>query len=148
MGKPDNIIRYGISRCEAGLGYSNGLVHEADGGFVTYEDYAALRAELAEAKATISHQESIIEAYEEIAGPKQLTPLRKQMEKRRQALKGQSTCRKCGGEMRPGKALAQTFTAAEPDLPDSNVVTLKAGGSGKQIDVMKCSECGWSVTDE
>jgi len=64
------------------------------------------------------------------------------------AMKGQTTCRKCGGEMKPGKALAQTFIEGEPDFRGSDVVTVSAGGPGKQIDVMKCSECGWSVTND
>ena len=58
------------------------------------------------------------------------------------------TCKQpgCGGEMRPGIATGQTFTAGAPDFHDSDVVTLNAGGPGAVIDCMKCSACGWSVT--
>ncbi len=52
------------------------------------------------------------------------------------------TCQKCGGEMKPGKALAQTVTGI-PDLGE--VVTLSPGGPGKLIDCLKCAECGHSV---
>jgi hypothetical protein len=56
---------------------------------------------------------------------------------------------KCGGKMRPGKALAQTFTGGTPDFPgDDHVSTMSAGGPGKMIDCMKCEKCGWSVTTE
>lgn len=68
------------------------------------------------------------------------------MTNRLEALKDPANCRKCGGDMHPGKALAQTFTAGAPDFPGSDIVTLSAGGPGKQIDIMKCSKCGWSVT--
>ena len=57
------------------------------------------------------------------------------------------TCRKCGGTMRPSKALAQTFTAGTPDFPgDTHASTFSAGGPGELIDCMKCEACGWSVT--
>ena len=54
-------------------------------------------------------------------------------------------CRKCGGEIKPGKALAQTFTGL-PDFPGKEVVTISAGGPGRLIDCMKCEACGHSVT--
>lgn len=57
-----------------------------------------------------------------------------------------SICRKCGGDMAPGKAIAQTFDGI-PDFPgDAHPVTLSPGGPGEMVDVMKCSRCGWSVT--
>lgn len=64
------------------------------------------------------------------------------------AIQDQSTtCRKCGGQMRPGIATGQTYTAGTPDFPgDEEAVTLSAGGPGKVIEAMKCSKCGWSVT--
>jgi ribosomal protein L40E len=57
------------------------------------------------------------------------------------------SCRKCGGQMLPGIAMGQTYTAGMPDFPgDEKAVTLSAGGPGKVIEAMKCSKCGWSVT--
>ena len=56
-------------------------------------------------------------------------------------------CRRCGGEMRPGKAMQQTFTGA-PDFPGKDVVTLSPGGPGVLVDCLKCSQCGHSVTAE
>ena len=66
----------------------------------------------------------------------------------RAAIQDQSTtCRKCGGQMRPGIATGQTYSAGMPDFPgDEEAVTLSAGGPGKVIEAMKCSKCGWSVT--
>lgn len=55
------------------------------------------------------------------------------------------TCRKCGGEMQPGKAIAQTFDGI-PDFIGGEVCTVSAGGPGKLIGCMKCKNCGWSVT--
>lgn len=55
------------------------------------------------------------------------------------------SCRKCGAEMQPGKALAQTFTGGSPDL-GGEVMTFSAGGPGKLIDCWKCPACGWSVS--
>ena len=55
-----------------------------------------------------------------------------------------SACRRCGGKMEPGKAIAQTLTGV-PDFADGSVVTLSPGGPGKLIDCTKCSACGWSV---
>lgn len=53
-------------------------------------------------------------------------------------------CRKCAGQMRDGKAIAQTAVGT-PDFAGGAVVTMSPGGSGKMIDCRKCSECGWSV---
>lgn len=56
-------------------------------------------------------------------------------------------CRKCGGEMRPGIAMRETVTGGVPDFPgDVSASTFSAGGPGELITVMKCTECGWSVT--
>ncbi len=58
----------------------------------------------------------------------------------------EGTCKKCGGAMKPGKAIAQTWTGL-PDFPgDKHCVTLSPGGSGKLIECVKCEECGWSMT--
>lgn len=51
----------------------------------------------------------------------------------------QQTCRKCGGQMRPGKAIAQTF-----DCSDEG--TMSPGGPGKLVDCLKCEACGASTT--
>ena len=54
-------------------------------------------------------------------------------------------CKPCGGEMKPGQAIAETLTGV-PDFPDGEVCTVSAGGPGRLIDCLKCSACGWSVT--
>lgn len=54
-------------------------------------------------------------------------------------------CKRCGGEMRLGKAIAQTYTGT-PDFTGCEVVTMSPGGSGAMVECMKCSECGYSVT--
>lgn len=59
---------------------------------------------------------------------------------------GIQTCRKCGADMRPGQAIAQTWVGT-PEFPGEwQCVTMSPGGSGKLIACMKCEECGWSVT--
>lgn len=56
------------------------------------------------------------------------------------------TCRKCGGAMSPGKAIAQTITGIG-DFHDADaVVSVSPGGPGALIGCMKCEDCGWSVT--
>ena len=56
-----------------------------------------------------------------------------------------SKCRRCGGEMKQGIAMWQTWTGS-PDFAAGPVVTLSAGGPGRVIDCSKCSVCGHSVT--
>ena len=58
----------------------------------------------------------------------------------------QPTCRKCGGTMQPGHALAQTCTSGAPDDLGGDAQTMSAGGPGALIDCRKCEDCGWSVT--
>jgi len=53
-------------------------------------------------------------------------------------------CRKCGGEMKPGKALKEGVTSSTDDIGDGSVVTLNPSGQCRMVDCMKCSECGWS----
>lgn len=57
-------------------------------------------------------------------------------------------CPKCGGEMKEGKALKQTFTAGLPDFPGMDVnskgQTVSPGGPGELIEVEKCPKCGYS----
>ncbi len=60
-------------------------------------------------------------------------------------LPANSNCRKCGGEMRPGIALAQTCTGVD-DFAGHGVVTMSPGGPGKVIDCLKCGQCGHSVS--
>ena len=54
-------------------------------------------------------------------------------------------CRRCGGEMKPGKAIEQTCTGT-PDFHGGEVVTMSPGGPGKLVECQKCSKCGYSVT--
>lgn len=56
-------------------------------------------------------------------------------------------CRKCGGQMKPGKAIQQTYTGM-PDFLNGAVVTLSAGGPGRLVDCDKCEKCGYSVATE
>ena len=59
------------------------------------------------------------------------------------------TCKKCGGEMKPSKALEQTWRAGLPDFLceplDRGIQTMHPGGPGKLIDCLKCIKCGWSM---
>jgi len=57
-------------------------------------------------------------------------------------------CKQCGGEMRKGTAIEQTYTSGPQYAIEvgSNVRTRSPGGQGKIITVMKCVKCGWSVT--
>ena len=56
-----------------------------------------------------------------------------------------TTCTKCGGVMRPGIAMGQTFSGS-PDFIGGDVVTVSAGGPGRLIACLKCSACGHSKT--
>ena len=47
--------------------------------------------------------------------------------------------------MRPGVAIAQTYTGSE-DFPGGDVVTMSPGGPGRMIECMKCDTCGHSVS--
>lgn len=53
------------------------------------------------------------------------------------------SCRKCGGELKPGVALEQTYRGSK-DLGD--VCTVSSGGPGRLVQCAKCESCGWSVT--
>lgn len=56
-------------------------------------------------------------------------------------------CKRCGGIMRPGIAMGQTWSAGIPDFPGQDTcVTMSPGGPGRVIDCMKCEACGWSQT--
>ena len=54
-----------------------------------------------------------------------------------------NVCKKCGGNMRKGQALAQTWIGAD-DL--GGVCTMSPGGPGELVDCLKCGQCGWSTT--
>lgn len=57
------------------------------------------------------------------------------------------TCKRCGTELVPGKAIEQTWTPGVPDFPGCyDLVTMSPGGPGRLIDCLKCPQCGWSVT--
>lgn len=59
----------------------------------------------------------------------------------------ENRCKKCGGIMRDGIAMGQTWSAGTPDFPgDNSCVTVSPGGPGRLIDCMKCEACGWSMT--
>lgn len=53
-----------------------------------------------------------------------------------------TTCRKCGGPMRPGKAMVNPMVAGERDFP--GVVTLSPGKAAVLAPVLKCADCGHS----
>ena len=56
-------------------------------------------------------------------------------------------CKRCGGIMRPGIAMGQTWSAGIPDFPgQDSCITMSPGGPGRVIDCMKCEACGWSQT--
>ena len=53
---------------------------------------------------------------------------------------GGRRCKKCRGPMKPSKAFAQTLTS------DEGSTTLTAGGVGRMVECLKCTDCGWSIT--
>lgn len=59
-----------------------------------------------------------------------------------------NTCPKCGGTMRPGKAMGQTFTGLPDFDGDTSPVTLSPGGPGVLIDCVKCDACGHSERED
>lgn len=50
----------------------------------------------------------------------------------------------CGGEMRPGIALQNTYRGV-PDFAGHEVVTVSPGGAGELIQCLKCDKCGYSI---
>ena len=56
-------------------------------------------------------------------------------------------CRRCGGTMKQGVAIQQTYVG-HPDFPGDTGCetgcTVSAGGPGKLVDAMKCEACGHS----
>lgn len=57
----------------------------------------------------------------------------------------QRHCRKCNGDMKPSKAIEQTYTGSS-DFIGGAVVTMSPGGPGRLVDCLKCSICGWSIS--
>jgi len=60
-----------------------------------------------------------------------------------------STCRRCGTVMQPGKAIEQTYRPGFEDFPgatDLRGITMSPGGSGRLVNAMKCPNCGHTVT--
>jgi|LakMenEpi03Aug12_release.lakeMendotaPanAssembly.Ray.scaffolds.fasta_scaffold03608_28 hypothetical protein len=56
-----------------------------------------------------------------------------------------TVCQRCGGTMKPSKAIAQTY-GGSPDFAGGPVVTMSPEGPGKLIDCLKCERCGHSIT--
>ena len=54
-------------------------------------------------------------------------------------------CTRCGGEMRPGVAMGQTYTGSA-DFAGGEVVTMSPGGPGRLVACLKCVGCGHSVS--
>lgn len=56
-------------------------------------------------------------------------------------------CPRCGGAVKPGIALQQTYVG-HPDFPGDTGrelgCTISAGGPGRLTDAMKCEQCGHS----
>lgn len=61
-------------------------------------------------------------------------------------------CRRCDVAMIPGIAILPTYVAGLPDFPGDTdpgrVQTINPGGPGEVVRVMKCPQCGYSVTRE
>lgn len=58
----------------------------------------------------------------------------------------QATCRRCKAPMKDGKAMVSTLTGMPDFYSDKHAITLSPSGPGKLVDVLKCPECGHSVT--
>lgn len=52
-------------------------------------------------------------------------------------------CKRCGGLMRVGRALDQTYTGVA-DFIGGEVCTVSAGGPGRLVACLKCEACGHS----
>ena len=95
----------------------------------------ALAAVLIELRDTVTHEHESKEAF--IASVRAI--LGKDPDLR--------LCKRCGGIMRPGIAMGQTWSAGIPDFPGQDTcITMSPGGPGRVIDCMKCEACGWSQT--
>lgn len=56
----------------------------------------------------------------------------------------QMQCKKCGGKMKRGIAIEQTWTGGK-DFAGCDIVTMSPGGKGKVVTCFKCVDCGWSI---
>jgi hypothetical protein len=56
----------------------------------------------------------------------------------------QDNCKRCGIEMKPGRAILQTWEG-NPEWPGDTIYTMHPGGTGRLIDCLKCEKCGYSV---
>ncbi|HKX42707.1 MAG TPA: hypothetical protein VJO99_16240 [Burkholderiaceae bacterium] len=54
-------------------------------------------------------------------------------------------CQRCGGTMLRGHALENTLSGS-PDFPGGEVVTMSHTGPAQVVPVLKCIQCGYSVT--
>lgn len=60
-------------------------------------------------------------------------------------LEATMTCKKCGGKMKRGVAIENTWQRGMSDFGDDiRGITMTAGGSGKLVTCLKCESCGWS----
>ena len=61
-------------------------------------------------------------------------------------------CKKCEVEMVPGIGLRETYRMGLPDFhgntADSRGQTMIASGESNMVNVLKCPECGYSVTTD
>lgn len=55
-------------------------------------------------------------------------------------------CTRCGGPMKEGQAIKQTYTGMPDFIGDKHQVTLSPNGPGKLIQCLKCVGCGKSIT--
>lgn len=54
-------------------------------------------------------------------------------------------CTKCGGDMKPGKAIQQTW-GGTPEWEGDTIYTMSPEGPGVLVDCLKCEKCGRSIT--
>lgn len=58
------------------------------------------------------------------------------------AARSADTCRKCGGTLKPGKAIAEAFSSSD----EGTVNQAARVGHAPMENCLKCEACGWSVT--
>ena len=54
-------------------------------------------------------------------------------------------CCRCGGAMKLGKALEQTWRGS-PEWEGDTICTMSPGGPGRLIECLKCEKCGHSIS--
>jgi hypothetical protein len=59
------------------------------------------------------------------------------------------TCRRCGGELKPGTVLHNPLTAGLPDLPgtDEGVTLSPDLANPVLLGCLKCEKCGYSLIE-